>query len=347
MKKQMFKLIASVAMLISFAMLFTRCESDANEIVPIDSMKATATVNDVAAATTVAYDAAQVCDCLLTNFPYEALTATETAALLFMREEEKLARDVYTGLNEKWDVRIFSNIAKSEQRHMDAVLCLIDKYGLGDPVGENAAGVFVNADLQLLYNNLMDQGSTSLAAALKVGATIEDLDISDLLARMPDMGNEDIVAVFTELTKGSRNHLRAFNRNLVNVGEVYVPQYINQALFDEIISSPKETGGAICGICLGTGSGNGPGNGTGTCDGTGPHGNNGGNGTGTCPNGNTGGGGNGDGTGTCPNGNTGGGNGGNGNGGGNGGGGNGGGGNGGGGNGGGGNGGGGNGGGGN
>ncbi|MBK9013754.1 MAG: DUF2202 domain-containing protein [Saprospiraceae bacterium] len=314
MKKQMFKLIASVALLMSIAMLFTRCEADANEIAPMDNLKATAMSSDVTAATPIAYDVAEVCNCLLTNFPYEELTEAEAGALLFMREEEKLARDVYTGMNEKWDARIFSNIAKSEQRHMDAILCLIDKYGLVDPVGVNAVGVFNNADLQLLYNNLMNEGSTSLAAALRVGATIEDLDISDLLVRMSSVDNKDMLAVFTELTKGSRNHLRAFNRNLVKVGEVYVPQYISQALFDEIISSPKETGGAICGMCLGTGNGNGPGNCTGTCDGTGPQGNNGGNGNGpgsgngTCPNGNTGGNGNGG------NGNGGNGNGGNGNG---------------------------------
>ena len=49
------------------------------------------------------------------------LTDDETYWLTYMREEEKVARDVYLYLNEKWNVRIFKNIAASEQTHMDAI----------------------------------------------------------------------------------------------------------------------------------------------------------------------------------------------------------------------------------
>ncbi len=303
MKKQIFKCTVSMAALVLFAMLFTSCETDASEIAQMSNLKAATALNDIAAATpTSNFDATQVCNCLLENYPFEELSAAEVDALLFMREEEKLAHDVYIGMKAKWGVNIFSNISNAEQRHMDAVLCLINKYDLDDPVGSNAVGAFNNANLQLLYNNLMTQGSASLKEALKVGATIEDLDIADLLERTPNMDNKDIIVVFSELTKGSRNHLRAFNRNLVKQGETYVPQYISQVLFDEIINSPKETGGSTC---VGTCTGNGPGNGTGNCNGSGPQGNgsgNGpGNGNGTCdgtgPNGNNGGGGNGPGNG--------------------------------------------------
>ncbi len=274
MKKKTLKWIASVAMLVVLAMLFTQCESDANEI---------AQVNDVKSASALLgnpsgfVDMAESCNCLLTNFPMEELSEKEIDALLYMREEEKLAHDVYVGLYEKWGTKIFNNISASEQRHTEAILCLINKYELGDPVGDNGVGIFNNGDLQALYTSLMEQGTASLAAALRVGATIEDLDISDLNIRIADMDNQDIVAVFKELTKGSRNHLRAFNRNLDRVGEDYVPQFISQELFDEILNSSKETGGSICGVCPGTGMG--PGNGTGNCDGTGPNGN-GGNGKG-------------------------------------------------------------------
>ena len=63
----------------------------------------------------------------------EALNAEEEAGLLFMREEEKLARDVYLELFDEWGLRVFENIAESEQKHMDAVLYLLGKYGLEDP----------------------------------------------------------------------------------------------------------------------------------------------------------------------------------------------------------------------
>lgn len=108
-----------------------------------------------------------------------ALTTEEKTNLVLMREEEKFARDVYLHMHEKYDLRIFSNIAASEQVHMDAVLELIEKYGLEDPASAER-GVFLDLALQQLYDDLVAQGEISLVEALKVGATIEDLDIRDL-----------------------------------------------------------------------------------------------------------------------------------------------------------------------
>jgi hypothetical protein len=277
MKKRTFKWIASVAMMVALAMLFTQCESEATEIAPVNDMnKATAMLGDLADN----YDLAKSCECLLTNFPLEELSALETSALLYMREEEKLAHDVYAGLFEKWGNQVFENIAASEQRHTSAIFCLLNKYGLEDPVGVNGIGIFNNVDLQSLYESLMEQGTVSLAAAFRVGATIEDLDISDLETRLAEIDNQDIAAVFKELAKGSRNHLRAFNRNLEKLGEAYAPQFISQEMFDEIVNSSKETGGGICGVCTGQGNGKGQGN----CNGPNGQGNgNGGNnGNGKC-----------------------------------------------------------------
>ncbi len=178
----------------------------------------------------------------LNSLPMEALNADEQSSLLFMREEEKLARDVYITLHTKWSANIFSNISTSEQTHMDAVLLLLNKYSLIDPVGTNAVGVFDNTVLQNLYNQLVNQGNSSLLGAYQVGATIEDLDIFDLTTALTKNDNQDIKLVFEMLTKGSRNHLRSFNGNIINVGGSYTPQYITQAEFDAIINSPIERG---------------------------------------------------------------------------------------------------------
>ncbi len=260
-----------MAALVIAAMFFTSCETDASEIAQLTEMKAVATT--AALAPTSNYNADQVCDCLTANYPVEALTAAQVDALLFMREEEKLAHDVYLGMHAKWGTKVFSNISNAEQRHMDAMLCLINKYKLDDPIGDNGIGVFKNADLQALYNMLMEKGSASVEDALAVGATIEDLDIADLATRLASTDNADIKAVFNELTRGSRNHMRAYYRNLKNQGVTYVPKNISLATFNEIISTPNERGGSICGICPNNCIGNGPGNGQGN---------------GNCPNGNTG-----------------------------------------------------------
>jgi hypothetical protein len=167
----------------------------------------------------------------------------EIADLLHMREEEKLARDVYITLGEQWDFPVFTNISKSEQQHMDAVGALLDRYGIEDPVGDNPVGVFTDPELQALYNQLVAQGSQSLAEALKVGATIEDVDIYDLQKAVADTDNADIQQVYKSLLAGSENHMRAFVGVLQQqTGETYTPQYIDQATFDAIMAASNGHG---------------------------------------------------------------------------------------------------------
>lgn len=136
------------------------------------------------------------------------LSPEEAADLLFMREEEKLARDVYTALYATWQVPVFQNIAASEQKHMDAIKVLLDTYGLTDPA--LAPGKFTDPTLQALYDQLVAQGSISLAEALKVGASIEEIDIRDLQERIAQTDNSDIQWTYNNLLKGSYNHLKAF-----------------------------------------------------------------------------------------------------------------------------------------
>ena len=179
---------------------------------------------------------------MIADLPYQEVDADERGDLLYMREEEKLARDVYRAMDDLWGLRVFANISHAEQRHMDAIMRLLEKYGIEDPVGDNPDGRFVNAKLQALFHQLVAEGSESLNAALTVGATIEDLDLHDLATNLARTDNEDIQTVYQNLAKGSRNHLRAFNSLLVGNGVTYTPQFISQVEFDEITSSAKEQG---------------------------------------------------------------------------------------------------------
>jgi hypothetical protein len=176
------------------------------------------------------------------SLPKEELTQEEIDGLLLMREEEKFAHDVYTKLYEIWGENIFLNISDSEQTHTDMVKDLLVKYELTDPADREAIGDFTNTDLATLYTQLTEQGSNSLVDALVVGATVEDLDIKDLEDLMAQTDNEDILAVYQNLQKGSRNHLRSFTRVLNRNGETYTPQYITQIEYDEIIGTPSENG---------------------------------------------------------------------------------------------------------
>ena len=176
--------------------------------------------------------------------PTTVLTDADVEGILYMREEEKLARDVYQTLYDTWGLRIFQNISRSEARHMEAVKTLIDRYDLADPAEGKDVGEFSNQTLQELYDELVAQGSQSLVDALRVGAAIEEIDILDLQESLEQTEQADIQRVYENLLKGSRNHLRSFVSNLDRQGETYEPQYLDQETYDEIIGSTRGQGPA-------------------------------------------------------------------------------------------------------
>jgi len=187
------------------------------------------------------------------SIPTAQLSDAEIENLLFMREEEKLARDVYLTLSQSWGLPIFQNIARSETTHMAALKTLIDRYGLADPA-LSETGVFTDPTLQQLYDQLVSEGSQSLADALRVGAAIEEIDILDLQTHLAETEQADIQQVYGLLLKGSRNHLRAFTTTLQRqTGQTYQPQYLDPADYEDIVSSPMETGNGA-----GRGNGRGP-----------------------------------------------------------------------------------------
>ena len=140
------------------------------------------------------------------------LTATQKAQLQYLVEEEKLARDVYNYLASNVTSQKFSNIAKSEQTHMDNISALLKTYKAFNPTINRKPGVFKNVELQKLYNDLIAEGSASVAAAFGVGVKIEELDISDLKKMQSSKNPADMQAAIALLIKGSENHLAAFSR---------------------------------------------------------------------------------------------------------------------------------------
>jgi hypothetical protein len=174
--------------------------------------------------------------------PTVKLTDKEKADLLYIREEEKLARDVYLTLYDTHQLRIFKNISEAEQRHMDALLSLLTKYEIPDPVGNRGRGKFKDKTLKALYKKLVATGKTSVIDALTVGATIEDLDIHDLVKNLKNTEKTDLRAVYQNLMKGSRNHMRAFSSQLTSREVTYEPTHISKEDYEAIVNSPWERG---------------------------------------------------------------------------------------------------------
>ena len=185
---------------------------------------------------------------LLGSLPLQAarvttvpLAAAEQNDLLYMREEEKLARDTYLTLYEQWGNNAFSNISNSEQSHMDAILVLIKKYALPDPAASTAIGVYRNTELQALYNDLIELGTVDVLAALRVGALIEETDMRDIVVAIERSQHADIDKTYGNLLCGSRNHLRAFVGQIVSItGVHYTAQLLDQYEVDNIINAPTE-----------------------------------------------------------------------------------------------------------
>ncbi|MDF0707864.1 DUF2202 domain-containing protein [Flagellimonas okinawensis] len=166
------------------------------------------------------------------------ITEEDQDALLFMLEEEKLARDTYKFLNDYWGMVQFANIMQSEQSHMNAVETLLDAYDIEYEILED--GVFNNEALQAWYDQFVQDGIVDEVAALNVGATIEDLDIVDLEEHIQATTNSDIADVFLSLQCGSRNHLRSFVQSIENLGETYTPQFLAQEEYETILEGSRE-----------------------------------------------------------------------------------------------------------
>ncbi len=169
----------------------------------------------------------------------DELSLQEIEDLQFLKEEEKLARDVYLFSYDLYGQQIFKNISNSEQSHMNSVSVILEKYNIQDLSFEER-GKFSNDLLQELYNDLTDLASKSLEDALIAGATIEDLDINDLNSFIINTSHEDIKEMYELLTCGSRNHLRGFTNNLDNLGESYDPQFLSIEEYNEILSGSHE-----------------------------------------------------------------------------------------------------------
>ncbi|MGF1615415.1 MAG: DUF2202 domain-containing protein [Gammaproteobacteria bacterium] len=172
--------------------------------------------------------------------PTASLSYAERNDILFMREEEKLACDVYTYLHQLWGSAVFANIADSEQRHMDSMEKLVVSDGLTDPVQDDSTGAFTNPELASLYVRLTTRRQVSKLEALYVGAYIEEIDTRDIQQAIDRATHADIIKTYESLLRGSRNHLRAFVRTIENMGVVYEAQELPQSEVDAIVDSPVE-----------------------------------------------------------------------------------------------------------
>ena len=150
------------------------------------------------------------------------LTEAEINTLLWMREEEKLARDVYIKMTEYYPANIFSNIAAAEQKHFDAIGRKLDQYGIPD-VALTEMGVFYDQDLQRMYDDFVKEGQVGYVEALWVGVAIEEADLVDLSVAIDETDSRPLKRTYSRLLIGSQHHLDSFIKLLEKEGIDYEP----------------------------------------------------------------------------------------------------------------------------
>ena len=175
------------------------------------------------------------------------LSIAEIDGLLFMREEEELARDLYLDIyeNKNNSLTVFKNISdNAEMQHAEAIRLLLEKYLIEDP-STGQRNSYNDTELQALYNNLFALASNGdTLAALKVGALVEETDTRDINAHKDLVSTEhlDIISTYDNLLCGSRNHLRAFAKQIESLTgmsyETQVPELNTEV--QAILASEQE-----------------------------------------------------------------------------------------------------------
>lgn len=191
------------------------------------------------------------------------LVSMEQQSIRNLLDEDKLARDLYISLGQKWNLMPFQNIPNSEQMHMDSLKQLIQNYTKQNPIANNKVGKFTNPEVQKLYNQLLVYGLQSPQQALQVGGWVEETDIADLKKAAAETQDSQSLAVYDDLLRGSRNHLRAFARQLGMLGVEYQAQVLPESEVQTILSSPQEQGNHAGQQGAGVGMGHGMGMGRG------------------------------------------------------------------------------------
>jgi hypothetical protein len=202
------KIYSSIAVLTSSALILSGCAATTESLTPVVISPSVSASADASADPEISADP---------NVPVvDGGLATANATkeqLLYLIEEEKLAHDVYEAMFAIWGARVFGNILQSESSHQSQVLTVMQARNIADP-RSSTSGVFVNNELQALYNELIAKGSKSAIDAYEVGVAIEELDIDDLTKMLATAKDADVIAMMENLRRGSENHLRAFNNQL-------------------------------------------------------------------------------------------------------------------------------------
>ncbi|NTV17903.1 MAG: DUF2202 domain-containing protein [Bacteroidales bacterium] len=168
------------------------------------------------------------------------LTADEIEFIYAVREDEKVARDLYFSFFGTFGLKPFENIGKAEDNHIKATEKLFDYYEIDYPaLSEN--GKFENAIRQKLFDSLLLKGTPELEA-FKVMAMLEESNIVEYGEVLKTIANPNIKIVIENLARASANHFKAAIRQITALGGTYTPALMTQEQYKAVIAIGFEKG---------------------------------------------------------------------------------------------------------
>lgn len=179
-----------------------------------------------------------ICPVLDTTNP---LTADEIEFLYALREDEKISRDLNVAFSALYPTAVqFVKISTAEATHIATLEKLFDYYEIEYPA-LSPNGVFTDEYRQNRYNELLAKGNT-LENAYKAIAYLEEENIISYNTVLGNISNPNIEIIVSNLLRSSSNHLRAIISQIIALGETYTPTLLDDATYQEIISSKPEQG---------------------------------------------------------------------------------------------------------
>ena len=230
------KLLAAV-LLCMLTLPFTACDNENDPVNEELATKSLVVLNANSEGITTLTTANIIPVMAVTN----PLTADEIEFLYALREDEKLARDVTAAFASLFpESKPFERISQAESNHIAAIEKVLSYYEITYPTLD-AAGVFADSTRQATYNELITRG-TSLIEAYKVTAFLEEESISGLSTVLVDVDNDNLELLVTHLLAASKNHLKAYVRQLASMQVIYEPVVLSAELYNSIITAPFAMG---------------------------------------------------------------------------------------------------------
>lgn len=170
------------------------------------------------------------------------LKKEEKWVLLFLLEEEKMIRDLSYKFSKQYEDKIFEDIYKAENSHIDPIQKIVRDYNLDDPSSDKDVGEFHNPQIQKFYDEFLEQGEKNKTFALKALLKALERNVSGLNKNINKTDKDGILFLFRNLKRSSKNHIRVLIDKIDSQGESYQPKHLSKAKFNSIKESEVDSG---------------------------------------------------------------------------------------------------------